>query len=142
KQELLSQLEIRNEKSILATNTSTFPVGQVAAKMKRPERCVGLHFFNPAPLMKLVEVIAGQNTDAEVTSSAVEFVKSLEKVPVLVNDSPGFIVNRVARSFYLESLKMLEEGMSKESIDTLLQSTGFRMGPFQLMDLIGIDTNL
>jgi 3-hydroxybutyryl-CoA dehydrogenase len=142
KQELLSQLEIRNEKSILATNTSTFPVRQVGAKMKRPERCVGLHFFNPAPVMKLVEVIAGQNTDAEVTSSAVEFVKSLEKVPVLVNDSPGFIVNRVARSFYLESLKMLEEGMSKESIDTLLQSTGFRMGPFQLMDLIGIDTNL
>ena len=92
--------------------------------------------------MKLVEVIAGRNTDAGVTTIAMEFVKSLEKVPVLVNDSPGFIVNRVARSFYLESLRMLEEGMNKESIDALLQSTGFRMGPFRLIDLIGIYNNL
>jgi 3-hydroxybutyryl-CoA dehydrogenase len=142
KQELLSKLEINNGNSILATNTSTFPVALVAAKLKRPGRCVGLHFFNPAPVMKLVEVIAGRNTDADVTTFAMEFVKSLEKVPVRVNDSPGFIVNRVARSFYLESLKILEEGMNKESIDALLQGTGFRMGPFRLMDLIGIDTNL
>jgi 3-hydroxybutyryl-CoA dehydrogenase len=143
KQELLAALESKNRHAILATNTSTFPVSQVAAKLKDPTRCVGLHFFNPAHVMKLVEVIAGPATSPSVVQSAVDFVKSLQKVPVLANDTPGFIVNRVARSFYLEALKLLEENAaSKETIDELMRGTGFKMGPFELMDLIGLDTNL
>jgi len=143
KQELLASVELKNRNSILATNTSTYPVAQVASMLKDPSRCVGLHFFNPAHVMKLVEVIAGTSTSPEVLQTAVDFVKALQKVPVLANDSPGFIVNRVARSFYLESLKLLEENAaSKESIDNLVRGAGFKMGPFELMDLIGLDTNL
>jgi len=142
KRDLLSRLEKVNSRSILATNTSTFPVGQVAELLIDPGRCVGLHFFNPAPVMKLVEVIAGPATAPSVLAAVHDFVKSLQKTPVMVKDSPGFIVNRVARPFYLESLKILEEGVAREAIDSLTRSSGFRMGPFELMDLIGIDTNL
>jgi 3-hydroxybutyryl-CoA dehydrogenase len=143
KRELFARLEKNNPQSILATNTSTFPVTEVARELAAPGRCIGIHFFNPAPVMKLVEVIAGRATTPATTAAAIDFVKSLGKIPVTVNDSPGFIVNRVARAFYLESLKILEEGPNgKEAVDALLRSSGFRMGPFELMDLIGIDTNL
>jgi 3-hydroxybutyryl-CoA dehydrogenase len=143
KKDILSALEKGNGNSVLATNTSTFPVSDVAAGLQKPGNCIGLHFFNPAPVMKLVEVIAGRNSSEEVVSMGVEFVKALKKNPILVNDSPGFVVNRVARAYYLESLRLVEEGAySKESIDSLMRNTGFRMGPFELMDLIGIDTNL
>lgn len=143
KQELLASLEKNNPASILATNTSTFPVTDVASRLAVPGRCIGLHFFNPAPLMKLVEVIAGRFTSPATAIAATDFVKSLGKIPVTVNDSPGFIVNRVARAYYLESLKILEEGANnKETVDALMRSSGFRMGPFELMDLIGLDTNL
>lgn len=143
KQEVLASVEENNPGAILATNTSTFPVARVASRLKDPSRCVGLHFFNPAHVMKLVEVIAGPSTSPEVLQSATDFVRLLQKVPVLANDSPGFIVNRVARSFYLESLRLLgENAASKEAIDNLMRGTGFKMGPFELMDLIGLDTNL
>jgi 3-hydroxybutyryl-CoA dehydrogenase len=143
KQDLLARVERNNKGTILATNTSTFPVAHVAAKLQDASVCIGLHFFNPAHVMKLVEVIAGPATSPAVVETTTEFVRALQKVPVLASDSPGFIVNRVARSFYLEALKLLEEGAaSQETIDKLMRGTGFRMGPFELMDLIGLDTNL
>ena len=110
--------------------------------MKNPERVVGLHFFNPAHIMKLVEVISGAQTKQDVVPIAINFIKHLKKTPVLASDSPGFIVNRVARHFYVESLKVLEEQVATvEEIDNLIEASNFKMGPFRLMDLIGVDTN-
>jgi 3-hydroxybutyryl-CoA dehydrogenase len=143
KQKLFLQLEeINAGKAILASNTSSISITQIASVLKNPTWCVGLHFFNPAHLMKLVEIISGVSTDAELIDVMKDFSLSLGKVPVLAKDSPGFIVNRVARHFYVESLKLLEENVaSVETVDQLLRSAGFKMGPFELMDLIGIDTN-
>ncbi len=130
------------QKAILVTNTSSLSVTRIAAALNKPERCVGLHFFNPAHRMKLVEVIAGTSTDPELVDQMMELSKKIGKIPVRVKDSPGFIVNRVARHFYVESLKVLEEeSCDVPGIDKLLRSAGFRMGPFELMDLIGVDTN-
>jgi len=143
KQDLFREIEKANALAILATNTSSLSVTQIASALTHPGRCVGLHFFNPAHVMKLVEVIAGSSTDPELIPVMIEFSKKLGKTPVVAKDSPGFIVNRVARHYYLESLKLLEENASDvKGIDTLLRSAGFKMGPFELMDLIGIDTNL
>lgn len=129
--------------TIFASNTSTIPITQIAAALQLPARCVGLHFFNPAPLMKLVEVIAGAHSSPEVVETTLALARRLGKTPVLAQDQPGFIVNRVARHFYLESLRIAEEGIADPAdIDRLMRSSGFRMGPFELMDLIGIDTNL
>jgi 3-hydroxybutyryl-CoA dehydrogenase len=101
-----------------------------------------MHFFNPAPLMKLVEIIPGQRTRPEVSARLAELALAMGKEPIEVADSPGFIVNRVARSYYLESLRLLEEGaVSVEGLDRLMRGLGFAMGPFELMDLIGVDTN-
>ena len=143
KQQLFRLLEINNKGSaILASNTSSLSITEIAAGLKNPERFVGLHFFNPATLMNLVEVVRGTSTDDSVMSIMVDFSKSLNKTPVLVKDSPGFIVNRVARHYYVEALKLLEEGVaSHEQIDRLLRNAGFKMGPFELMDLIGMDIN-
>lgn len=142
KQDLFLQLETVNTHSIFATNTSSISVTQIAKVLKDPSRCIGLHFFNPAPIMKLVEVISGATTSPEIAAKLKEFCLSLQKVAVEAKDSPGFIVNRVARHYYVESLQLLEEGVADVStIDELLQSSGFRMGPFKLMDLIGVDTN-
>jgi 3-hydroxybutyryl-CoA dehydrogenase len=143
KQGFFREAEKRNDrKTILVTNTSSLPVSQVAGELIHPERCIGLHFFNPAHLMKLVEVVPGAATDPGLVSTLVNFSKKLGKIPVVVKDSPGFIVNRVARHYYVESLKLLEEkGSDVAGIDRLLRSAGFKMGPFELMDLIGIDTN-
>lgn len=143
KQKLFTDLEkINSIDTILATNTSSISVTQIASVLRYPSRFVGLHFFNPAHLMKLVEVISGAQTHPEIVVMMMTFAKSLGKTPVEVKDSPGFIVNRVARHFYVESLKVLEEGVSDvEGIDKLLRSSGFKMGPFELMDLIGIDVN-
>lgn len=144
KQTLFLELEKINEgKTILATNTSSIPITQIANVLQNPNLCVGLHFFNPAPVMKLVEVIMGDATSQEVVEKMRTFSQSLQKMPVMVKDSPGFIVNRVARHYYVEALKLLEEGVAThEQIDVLLRSAGFKMGPFELMDLIGIDVNL
>jgi 3-hydroxybutyryl-CoA dehydrogenase len=142
KQNLFREIEKGNEQAVLATNTSSLSVTQIASVLTHPAHCVGLHFFNPAPVMKLVEVVAGSATDPELIPVIIEFSKKLGKIPVVTKDSPGFIVNRVARHYYLESLKLLEENVSDvRGVDRLLRSAGFRMGPFELMDLIGIDTN-
>ncbi|MDH5476084.1 MAG: 3-hydroxyacyl-CoA dehydrogenase NAD-binding domain-containing protein [Cyclobacteriaceae bacterium] len=143
KQQVFAQLEkINSSNTILATNTSSIPITQIACKLQHPNRFVGMHFFNPAHIMKLVEVISGVDTDFSVAELIKKLAIKLGKTPVMANDSPGFIVNRVARHFYLEGLKLVEEGVADfESIDRLVQSTGFKMGPFQLMDLIGVDTN-
>ncbi len=143
KHEVFQKLAMVNETgAIFASNTSTLPITRIAHGVLHPERIVGMHFFNPAPIMKLVEVIGGIETSPQVVEAVVSLAKRLGKAPVLVQDEPGFIVNRVARQFYLESLRCVEEGVgSVASLDRIMEATGFRMGPFRLMDLIGIDTN-
>ena len=134
--------KVNSDRTILASNTSSISITQMSAQLKHPTRFVGMHFFNPAHVMKLVEVISGAGTDPDVADSAKEFAEKLGKVAVMAKDYPGFIVNRVGRPFYVEGLKILEENVADvETIDSLLQATGFRMGPFQLMDLIGLDVN-
>jgi 3-hydroxybutyryl-CoA dehydrogenase len=143
KVQLLQQLAALNApETILASNTSSLSITELAAALPGPERVAGLHFFNPAPVMKLVEVVKGRQTNAHVADTLVALVKKWNKVPVVCTDSPGFIVNRVARPFYIESLRLLEEGVADiATIDRLLEARGFKMGPFRLMDLIGNDVN-
>lgn len=143
KVDLFTKLAAQNAaETLLATNTSTIPITQIAAKIANPQRVVGIHFFNPAHIMKLVEVIAGAQTSDEVAEVAKNFVLHLGKTPIMAKDAPGFIVNRVARHFYVEGLKVAEENVADfETIDALVESSGFKMGPFRLMDLIGVDTN-
>jgi 3-hydroxybutyryl-CoA dehydrogenase len=128
---------------ILATNTSALSVGSIAAATTRPERVLGLHFFNPAPLMALVEVVAATDTDPAVVERAAGLMTAWGKTPVRCADRPGFIVNRVNRPFTVEALRMLEAGeASVETIDAALREDGFPMGPFELIDLTGVDVNL
>ncbi len=144
KREIFQKLDsLCNAESLLASNTSSLAVTAIAAATKRPERVLGMHFFNPPPLMALVEVIQGEQTDPANIQKAVDIVRRLGKTPVRTKDTPGFIVNRIARSFYLEALRILEEGdATVETIDRIMKDAGgFRMGPFELMDLIGIDIN-
>ena len=143
KQDLFKKLAaINTSETILATNTSSIPVTRIAKDIPNPERVVGMHFFNPAHLMKLVEVISGVETSVEISETLKELSIKIGKTPVMCKDSPGFIVNRVARHYYVESLKMLEENVSsKENIDALMESAGFKMGPFKLMDFVGNDIN-
>ncbi len=144
KRELFSRLEsIVSDSTVLATNTSSLAVTAIAATLDRPERVVGMHFFNPAHIMKLVEVIQGARTSDGVVARTVEICRRLGKSPASAKDTPGFIVNRVARNFYGEALRILGEGAAThDQIDRCLRAIGFRMGPFELMDLIGIDVNL
>jgi 3-hydroxybutyryl-CoA dehydrogenase len=129
--------------TILATNTSSLPIARIASATSHPDRVLGMHFFNPVPLMALVEVIAGPLTDPAVADAAVFAARRLGKTPVLAADTPGFIVNRVGRPFYLEALRMLGDGTADvEQIDAALRGLGFRMGPFELIDAIGADINL
>ncbi|MBI1182853.1 3-hydroxybutyryl-CoA dehydrogenase, partial [bacterium] len=143
KVDLFNRLAAQNsENAIFATNTSTIPITKIGSKIPNPERLVGMHFFNPAHIMKLVEVISGAATSESVATLTHQLAAYLGKSPVMAKDAPGFIVNRVARHYYVESLKVLEENISNhEGIDRLLEATGFKMGPFKLMDLIGVDTN-
>jgi 3-hydroxybutyryl-CoA dehydrogenase len=143
KQEIFSRLsDICSDDTIFATNTSSLSITAIASAAKKPARCVGLHFFNPAHIMKLVEIIRGYDTTDDVMYRAEGYVKQLGKVPVLAKDYPGFIVNRVARNFYGEALRIMGDGnATHEQIDRIIQGNGFAMGPFQLMDLIGIDVN-
>jgi 3-hydroxybutyryl-CoA dehydrogenase len=135
--------QYNNEEVIFATNTSSLSVSSIQEKIIFPERVVGMHFFNPAYIMKLVEVVKGAQTNDEVTKSIFDICKQMGKHPVMCKDSPGFIVNRVARHYYLESFKIIQEGIaSYEEVDQILEATGFKMGPFKLMDLIGMDINL
>jgi 3-hydroxybutyryl-CoA dehydrogenase len=143
KQKIFQEIEKLNDSDcIFTTNTSSIPITKIGAVLKRPNRFAGMHFFNPAPVMKLVEIIRGGATSDETLSVLKEFTADLGKKFVLVQDSPGFIVNRVARHFYLEALKIAEEKVTDyKTVDTLIKSCGFKMGPFELMDLIGIDVN-
>ena len=132
-----------NEEVIFATNTSSLSVSSIQEKIFFPQRVVGMHFFNPAYIMKLVEVVKGSQTNDEMAMAIYDICKQMDKVPVMCKDVPGFIVNRVARHYYLESLKIVEDGIASfEDVDSILESSGFRMGPFKLMDLIGMDINL
>lgn len=141
---LFKELEaINGGRAIMATNTSSISVLAISQSMRDPSRCIGLHFFNPADRMKLVEVVYTSSTSAAVRSEVLEFGKAIGKTCVETKDSPGFIVNRVARPYYAEALKLVDEKKADvESIDALMRSTGFKMGPFELMDLIGLDVNL
>ena len=144
KRELFSRLEtLCGDSTILATNTSSLSVTAVAAKLARPGNLVGMHFFNPAPVMKLVEVVSGVLTDPAAARTVFDTAAAWGKHPVFAKSTPGFIVNRVARPFYAEGMRLLEEGAADvATLDTLLrESGGFRMGPFELMDLIGHDVN-
>lgn len=143
KQNLFADLAaINTTETILTSNTSSLAITAIAKGISQPGRIAGLHFFNPAHLMKLVEVIKGASTDEETIETLKALCITIGKTPVLCQDSPGFIVNRVARHYYVESLKILEENACKmQNIDELLESAGFKMGPFKLMDTIGNDIN-
>ncbi len=129
--------------TVLATNTSSLSVAQIAAATVRPERVIGMHFFNPVPLMALVEVIAGPTTNPAVTDSVALLARQLGKTPVVAADTPGFIVNRVQRAYYLEAFRLHEGGLAEiAAIDDAMRGIGFRLGPFELADVVGTDINL
>lgn len=145
KKDLYRHLEADTKpNTILASNTSSLSITAIASALQRPERVIGMHFFNPAHIMKLVEVIRGEQTSQEIVQRTIELAKELGKTPVVAKDTPGFIVNRVARPFYGEALRILGENVaSVEEIDRIVKlAGGFAMGPFELMDLIGLDINL
>lgn len=135
--------EIVSETCILASNTSSLSIASIASACSKPERVIGIHFFNPAPLMALVEIIPAVQTRDGLAEEIRTLIQSVGKLPVITKDTPGFIVNRVARPFYGEAIRILEEGMANvETIDFAMTSLGgFRMGPFELMDFIGHDVN-
>ncbi|HEX4956966.1 MAG TPA: 3-hydroxyacyl-CoA dehydrogenase NAD-binding domain-containing protein [Lacibacter sp.] len=140
---LFNQLaEINHSEVIFASNTSSLSVSQLQQQIVQPQRVAGLHFFNPATIMKLVEVVKGRQTHENVIQQLVSLVQQMNKVPVVCKDAPGFIVNRVARPYYIEALRLVEEGVADyATIDALMEASGFKMGPFKLMDLIGNDIN-
>lgn len=144
KEKVFLQLaSINNTKTIFASNTSSLSITAIQKNIPSPQRVAGMHFFNPAHIMKLVEVIKGEQTSEDVINQLKFFCVNIGKVPVVCKDSPGFIVNRVARHFYLEALYMVENNIAGvEQIDAAIKAAGFKMGPFTLMDLIGMDINL
>lgn len=144
KKDLFGRLEgLVGEQTVLATNTSSLSIASLSSALERPERFLGIHFFNPAPLMPLVEVIPAVTTKAGLVDTVQELLEGWGKIPVQAKDTPGFIVNRVARPFYGEALRIYEEGIADATtIDwAMKQLGGFRMGPFELMDFIGLDVN-
>lgn len=140
---LINQLAaINTTDTIFATNTSSLSINSIAEKTVCADRVLGMHFFNPAYIMKLVEVVEGDKTHKYVSETIMNLASSLGKTPVLCKDFPGFIVNRVARHYYLEAMKLVEAGIADiETIDEIMEASGFKMGPFRLMDLIGMDIN-
>ena len=144
KKKVFSELESYvSDDCIIASNTSSLSIASIASALQKPARCVGIHFFNPAPLMKLVEVIPAIQTSDAVLQQSLEIISDWKKVVAVAKDTPGFIVNRVARPFYGEALRIYEEGIADfATIDWSLKTLGgFRMGPFELMDFIGNDVN-
>jgi 3-hydroxybutyryl-CoA dehydrogenase len=143
KREVFQKLDaITPADALLATNTSSFSVTAIAGAAKKPERVLGLHYFNPPALMALVEVVQGDRTSTDAVERAAALMRDMGKTPVRAKDTPGFIVNRIARPFYNEALRILGDGeASVEAIDNVMKGAGFRMGPFELMDLIGNDIN-
>ncbi len=136
--------EVCGPEAVLASNTSALRVGEIAAGVPRPERVVGMHFFNPPPLMKLVEVVAAAESSAAALAATTEVALAMGRTPIRARDSPGFVANRLARPFSLESLRILGDGVAEAAtIDRVVRlGGGFRMGPFELLDLIGLDVNL
>lgn len=143
KRTLLAELEaLVSPDCVLASNTSSLSITAMAAGLAHPQRLVGMHFFNPVPLMKLVEVVSGLHTAPEVAQAIFDLAGNWDKVPVHARSTPGFIVNRIARPYYAETLALLQERVgTPEQLDSCLRAAGFRMGPCELMDLIGHDTN-
>jgi len=143
KKEIFQALEsIVSLDCILATNTSSLSITSIASVLKKPERCIGIHFFNPPVLMKLVEIIPAVQTDVFITSQVKDIITLWGKTAVIAKDTPGFIVNKVARPFYSEAIRILEEGIADVvTIDYAMTKNGFKMGPFTLMDFIGHDVN-
>lgn len=144
KQQVFRNVEkIVSSSCVLASNTSSLSIASIAAACEKPERVIGIHFFNPAPIMALVEIIPAVQTDPALAEEIKALIAAASKLPVIAKDTPGFIVNRVARPFYGEAIRILEEGVADcETIDFAMKSIGgFRMGPFELMDFIGHDVN-
>lgn len=141
---LFNQLATINQPdAIFATNTSSLSVSLIQRGIANPGRVAGMHFFNPAQVMKLVEVVKGEQTTDATAQTIYDICLQLNKVPVKCKDAPGFIVNRVARHYYLEAMKLVESGaVTLEDADAIMEASGFKMGPFKLMDLIGMDINL
>ena len=144
KVDIFNQLaELNHSEVIFASNTSSLSISEIQARVQNPQRVVGMHFFNPAQVMKLVEVVKGDQTTDSVAQTVYDLCLQLKKTPVMCKDAPGFIVNRVARHYYLEAMKLVENGVATiEDVDDIMEATGFKMGPFKLMDLIGMDVNL
>lgn len=144
KQQLFQKLSLINHSnSIFASNTSSLSISEIQKVVPNPQRVAGLHFFNPAHIMKLVEVVAGRETSTETIEALKEVCAKMQKTAVVCRDAPGFIVNRVARPYYLEAMNLVKhKRISLEDADLLMEATGFKMGPFRLMDLIGLDVNL
>ncbi|CAG0943825.1 3-hydroxybutyryl-CoA dehydrogenase [Anaerolineae bacterium] len=131
------------DETILCSNTSSLSIAALGGATQRADRVAGLHFFNPAPVMPLIEVVRGDLTSDGTISRLIDLARRWGKTPVLVKDTPGFIVNRVARPFYGEALRLLDQGVADvETIDRIARAAGFKMGPFELLDLIGLDVNL
>jgi len=141
---LFNQLaEINTAETIFASNTSSLSITDLQKNISNPQRVAGMHFFNPAQIMKLVEVVKGEQTSGEVANELMKVCLKMSKNPVLCKDAPGFIVNRVARHYYLEAMKLVEQQIASfENVDAIMEASGFKMGPFKLMDLIGMDINL
>jgi len=144
KEDLFKQLAALNTpQTILASNTSSLSISLIQKNIPEPQRVAGLHFFNPAHIMKLVEVVKGDQTADNITGILMQFCRDINKVPVLCLDFPGFIVNRVARHYYLEAMHLVQNNLASiEDVDAAMEAAGFKMGPFKLMDLIGMDINL
>jgi 3-hydroxybutyryl-CoA dehydrogenase len=143
KRELFQNLDrLCPPETLLTSNTSSLSITSLGGTTRRPDKVAGLHFFNPAPLMGLVEVVRADRTSDETISSLIDLARRWGKTPVVARDTPGFIVNRVARPFYGEALRLLDERVANvETIDRIARVAGFKMGPFELMDLVGIDVN-
>ncbi|MGA8942457.1 MAG: 3-hydroxyacyl-CoA dehydrogenase NAD-binding domain-containing protein [Thermoactinomyces sp.] len=143
KQNVFRELaEVTSPETILASNTSSLSITSIASAVRHPKRVMGIHFFNPAPRMPLVEVVPGAETDLSLAEEVKGWLKKLGKEPVIVKDTPGFLVNRVARPFHLEAYRYVQDQIaSKEQVDRIMRTAGFKMGPFELQDLIGIDIN-
>ncbi len=144
KQSVFKELEnLVSDDCVIASNTSSLSIASIASALEKPQRCIGIHFFNPAPLMRLVEVIPAIQTSIEVKEKVVKIISDWGKTVAVAKDTPGFIVNRVARPFYGEALRIYEEGIANfATIDKAMKEMGgFRMGPFELMDFIGNDVN-
>ena len=144
KTNLFNQLAaINNRDTVFASNTSSLSITAIQENIPIPERVVGMHFFNPAQIMKLVEVVKGDKTSDHTARIVMDCCSRLEKTSVLCKDAPGFIVNRVARPYYLEAMRLVENNLATmENVDAIMESSGFKMGPFRLMDMIGLDINL